>query len=539
MRSPALALAWQVWGRHRLGLAVVLLSLLACAGLVQVLPAGTLQPWHAALSSLYFGCALIYLASALAFGFESRVEARESGFPARMFTLPVRTSVLVAWPMFQAVATLALLWAAWAYFVLRPWGIEFPVAMTAALAGALAAVLQALLWVPFGLPWARTTLGLLVVPLLLLAPQIGTSYGATEAGLVGFFATLIPLAYVTALAGVSRARRGEVPDWLWVFQPLRRAAFRPAGQSQSFSTPAQAQLWFEKRRHLLYFPLSVGCLAAFHLAVILWVEPTQEGKIKLGSNFLSFPPVLACFLGCFLGRVGTSAGNPYPLSAFTACRPVTSGALVAAKLKVAALGTLLAWGIVLLAASVWCLGTEASAKLPKLWNLLLQQYPGWKVCAALVLATTCLLVLTWKLLVDNLWIGFTGRPWVFRGSLAAYGLGLWLAAVLITQGIDHPDVAKRLRSALSWWAGAAVVLKLLVAALALRQLVRRRLLEVPTLVKLLGTWLIAAATLFCLAYAVLPADEVSVPLLAFAIVLCLPLARLSAAPLALAWNRHR
>jgi hypothetical protein len=84
-----------------------------------------------------------------------------------------------------------------------------------------------------------------------------------------------------------------------------------------------------------------------------------------------------------------------------------------------------------------------------------------------------------------------------------------------------------------------VLLKLTAAAVVLRALVRRGLLEARTLAKLLGLWLLLVGGLFALAYLVIPAGAVPAVLLACGVVLSLPLARVAAAPLALAWNRHR
>ena len=44
-----------------------------------------------------------------------------SGYPRRMFSLPVPARTLVIWPMLYGSATVALLWVATAYLVYRPW----------------------------------------------------------------------------------------------------------------------------------------------------------------------------------------------------------------------------------------------------------------------------------------------------------------------------------------------------------------------------------------------------------------------------------
>lgn len=440
--------------------------------------------------------------------------------------------------MLQGMGAVALLWMAWACFVLRPAGIEVSLGATALLAAAFVAVLQALLWSPFGLPWVRVVLAVVLLPLLALAPQLGPALGVKESVLVGLYAALIPLAGATAYAGVSRARHGQAADWRGLFRVLRTADRWPSRRQAPFASPARAQSWFERRRHLIPFPLAVGALAGLWLALLLWADvhvQQLDSRFFWGLPLLFSPPILAPFFGCFLGRTGTSAGNPYLLSSFTATRPVQGTALVAAKLKVAVLATLAAWAIVLLAASVWLASYESFWNL---WNDLRQAYPFWRVAAITLLAAGGPVFLTWRLLVDNLWIGLTGRAWIVRGSLLACGLGL-TSAGLLAQLLSDPGLRDRLWVALPWWAGGAAFLKLLAAACVGRALLRRGLIRPQTLAKLLALWLLAAAGVFVLACAAIPPGSAPVSLLAFGAVLCVPMARLAAAPLALAWNRHR
>ncbi len=542
MHSPTLALAWQLWGRHRRGLAVVLLYLVATAVVFNALPAGALEPRHGALMSIQFVIGLIYAAAVFAYGFESQLDARESGFPARLFTLPVRTGALVGGPMLQGTAAVALLWLAWAYFVLRPAGVEVALGSTVLLAAAFVTVLQALLWSPFGLPWVRVVLAILLLPLLAVSPTLGPALGLSETALLGLYAALIPLAALTAFAGVSRARHGEVPDWRALFRASQPAADRPSRRRAPFATPARAQLWFERRRHLLPFPLAVGGFTVLHLTVILGFEaPPAElnNRFLLGLNFFLFPLILAPFFGCVLGRLGTAAGNPYALSSFTAVRPVRGTTLVAAKLRVAALLTLAAWAIVLPAATVWFVDSGSYEKFRQLGRYFLQEYGPWRATATAVLAVIVPPLLTWRLLVDNLWLGLTGRAWAVWVSLVACGLGLTVLLTLYTALGEHRDFAHRLWVELPWWAGGAVLVKLAAAGGLGRALVRRRLAAPRGLAKVLALWLLAAAGLFVLLYGAVPEGAAPVSLLAFGAALGVPLVRLAAAPLALAWNRHR
>src|SRR5262249_32285207 len=106
MRTPALALSRQLWHRHRRGLGAALACWAACAVLVAVLPGvgGDRGPL-AGLGGVLLPVTLCYLLPVFAYGSDGLpIEARESSFPARQFTLPVRTAALVGWPMLSGCA---------------------------------------------------------------------------------------------------------------------------------------------------------------------------------------------------------------------------------------------------------------------------------------------------------------------------------------------------------------------------------------------------------------------------------------------------
>jgi hypothetical protein len=541
MHSPNVALAWQVWGRHRRGLAVVLLYLLTTAIVFNVLPAGTLEAQHGTLASIQFVIGLIYVAAVFAYGFETQLEAPQSGFPARQFTLPVRTAVLVGAPMLQGVALVALLWLAWDRFVLWPAGIEVPLLSTGLLAAAFVAVLQALLWSPFGLPWVRVVVAVVVLPLLALSPQFAPLLGLNATLLIVIYAVLIPLAALIAFVGVSRARHGEAANWSGLFRRGRSLARRPWSRAP-FSSPERAQLWYECRRSLLPFPLAVAAFAVLYLAVVLGIEraPYELGQcIGLGLNLISFPLLGAMVMGGFLGHTGTLPQARYFLSSFTATRPLSVTALVAAKVKAAAPAALAAWAITWAALALWFLGSGSYEALLKTGTELFRPYPAWRVWATVLLAIIVPPLLTWRLLVENMWISLTGRPWLLRGAGVVCGLAMTLVALIVGRLMNDPQLAHELWVALPWWAGAAVLVKLLAAAWMARRLLRRGLVGPRTLAKFAAVWLLAAVGLFTLVRAAVLTDVVPVSLLASAVVLGLPLVRLGAAPLALAWNRHR
>jgi hypothetical protein len=103
----------------------------------------------------------------------------------------------------------------------------------------------------------------------------------------------------------------------------------------------------------------------------------------------------------------------------------------------------------------------------------------------------------------------------------------------------HPETHEPLLR-LAWWAApAAVVLKLLLAGVALRALYLRRLVTPRVLAGGLAAWPVLAVALFGALAWLVPPGLASRSALALAAVLLVPLARPALAPLALEWDRHR
>jgi hypothetical protein len=563
MRSPIVALTWQHWWRHRLGLAVVLLALVGAAVLFQALPRDRLSPMHGYVCSLWFVVALVYVAAVFTFGFECNLEGRESGFPARLFTLPVRTGVLVGWPMLQGVTAVTLLWVAWAALVLQPTGIDLAWWLQTLLPAACVAVLQALAWLPFGVAWLRVTVAVLLLPFLLLLPQIRPLLNLSEEALVCLYAALIPLGFATAWVGVARARRGDTPAWLApVLALLSRSERRPLRQRPPFASAARAQLWYEWRRQGLPFPLTVACFVALFLLPCVLNGLNPRAAARVVEFFLYLPLLLAPFVGFALCRPGPSTRHPYPLTSFAATRPVPTAALVMAKVKMIALAALSAWVVVVLVVGVWLLCTGATAEFVDWWRRLLPRAPAWHGWVTAPLALLGMTLLTWRLLTDHLVLGLSGRAWVFLSGMMAYFAGLWLGLIWFGWATRDEERAAAVRAALPWVAGAAVVLKLLAAAWVWRRMLRREMVKPAALAKAAAAWAVAVAGVFLLLFASAPwfdvwyidRDELLpvfgeirrlwptdclVPWLACVAVLLVPLVRLSAAPLTLAWNRTR
>jgi hypothetical protein len=541
MHSPAVALAWEFWWRHRWGLAGVAAVVAGFAAACAVAP---FAPNIASVHSIWFILGLCYCITVFAYGFDGRLESAESGFPPRHFVLPVRTWSLVAWPMLQATTVTAILWLAWNHLVLRPSGIDMPF-WWKVMVPALAATCQAIVWLPFGLPSVRILVAIVVLGGLLRAPAFlelaGDEYAEPETQnriLSIFSAILMPLAFVVAWAGVTLARRGDTPDWSHLLR-ANGSDRRAARERRPFTSPMRAQIWYDWRsRGRLYLVTVVLSIAAW-MALGLILERNTDRLVGYGFVYLATSMVLATFWGTLIGTSGESVRKATGLSAFLATRPMSNSDLVVAKVWTAGIISALGWLISVFAFVGWQIGiggvTDISSKVEAIAAAL-----GPARTAALVaLMTLAPPLLSWRVMAVNLYVGLTSRQWIIvsQGIVASF-IGLQFMYEWTLWGVD-PVRTQRIIDALPWLAGVAIAAKLLLAGWCLRRLHRRGDLSARGLRAIPVAWLAAVAVLFALLMWLVPEGFVPRYGLAFAAVLAVPLARLVLAPLALASNRHR
>jgi len=254
---------------------------------------------------------------------------------------------------------------------------------------------------------------------------------------------------------------------------------------------------------------------------------------------LGVPVLFAGMAGTVVGKHNPWVRDYYGVPSFTATRPMTTAGLVAAILRAAVRTTLLTWAIVVAMTAAAVTLSGAAAPLGELGERWLAARPAAEVAATLTAAAVLLLVLTWKQLVENLLIGLTGREWVikgymFFGATAASGVavaGLWL--------LVHPEHYGTAKEWLPRILAALVALKLTAAAAVAAGLRRKRLVADRTLAAVAGIWSAVVAVLGGTLVWVVPADWAAGPTIVMTVALMVPLARVSALPLALDWNRHR
>jgi hypothetical protein len=439
------------------------------------------------------------------------------------------------------MAAMALFWIGANGLILLP--CKLVPTMTwwpALLCAAAMACFQAISWTLAGSPLLRLVVALGVLPGWVLACVLycyshGISVTVSELSLI--LCGVILAAYGVSVVGVSRGRRGEALGWAWVRQALERAVTGWPRRRRLFRTPARAQAWLEWRQKGLLLPFFVGCFILFLLAVA-GLEMSRAEVIRVFLAFLSLPLLVAFFVG--FGTAKTSFwARELGLSSFAATRPLSSSALVAAKLRTAARSTVATWALILLLASCWVVLSGNAGLVQDLWDVFILEYRPVRAWVIPPLALAGAVALTWMQLVAGLVLGLTGRPWVVNGAVSVYLALATAGACLGIWTYFHPDFYDTFLAVLWWLAGSAALAKALAALWAVRAACRESLLEARTFAWLLGVWVAGAACLVSLTCLLFGGRQLPVALIALGSVLTLPLARLVAAPLALAWNRHR
>lgn len=544
MRTPAAATAWEFGRRHRAGLIGLAGYFLFMATIKALALGGQRVQFESAeaFAIVVMGpltATFTYLLVVFTYGFDRDFSARESIYPARKFTLPVTNAALVGWPMLYGSVAMMILWLATRLLGAWPSDVDVPVIWPALLAAALLAWAQALTWMPYplrGLRVAATVAWLVTFDTIVL---IALQYKVREPIMLAILAPQVPLAYGVARFAVGRARRGDTPDWGGVLAGLERVAELVRGRRGPFTSAERAQAWLEWRRHGWTLPGWIAILLPFELA-LLWAAGDSAALVFLILlGVLITPPFMAAFTAAATARANPELRDSYGLSPFEAARPLSSAALIAAKLKAMLWSTAATWVLVLVAippALAWS-GTWPVALLKARQAVEFMGMARTVVLVLLVLAAC--IGATWKQLVQALCIGLTGRARLIKGVV--------IAAVVVFCGLgplgqwiyDNSGVQRAIWDALPLIFALLVCAKMAGAIWVATRLHRGRVLSDRALVAGAACWCAAVLALYGTLAWFLATPFFPRYVLMLIAILFVPLARLAAAPLALAWNRHR
>jgi hypothetical protein len=251
------------------------------------------------------------------------------------------------------------------------------------------------------------------------------------------------------------------------------------------------------------------------------------------------PPFMAAFVAAAVSKSNPDGSDAYGLTPFTATRPLSSVSLIVAKLKATIWSAVAAWMLVIVAIPI---GVRLSGTLPLVieWMHRLVEIAGRPraiVFALLVLVG--LVASTWKQLVKSLYIGMSGREWLVKTSVFV-ALAFLSVIVPVAHWVFHSRILMAmLWNTLPWILAVLVCVKLSAAVWIAMRLHDSRLLSDRAILIGAICWDVAVFALFALFVWLVPSLLFRGYFLALVAILAVPLVRVSAAPLALAWNRHR
>jgi hypothetical protein len=552
LRSPASAIAWQLWRRNRWAalctLAALPLSLLLNGlmfGLFPDVPESVRV--IECFAALFSFVAVFWICSHT----DHDAQGKHLGYPAHMYTLPARTATLVNWPIVFGLAATLSLYFSWATVIQWHWGLTVPWATLCWHALVLAAMLlslQALGWSLPRSPWIRGALVIAIMTGLgavaILVPELDFDpLGQTGWMLVLSFWLL--LAYVGAFTGVARDRRGEGHGWtarLW-----QRFLDAMPQRTGDFTSPARAQFWFEWHRRGLFSSCLLGILMAGSLCFIPLSAALPLDPVAMALNGVTLPiMVLSVALG-----TGASLAKSDPwmreksFHPFNALRPITTGEIVVAKMKAAALITLLGWTLFFILAvpgfnlAHWIQSWRGGGLGLPSWTEFWPLHPmSWRLATHPVMLLTAM-GSTWLAMIGSMALGLTGRTrtivfwsWVGMGKLVSLALvTVWL--------FNHPAHWPAFLGVLPWITGLIALVNLCLAARNFLKVHRHGLHTPLSFWSLAAIWLTLAAALSASAWLFWSVMEWPWPLVAFLAVLLMPGGELAACSINLASNRHR
>jgi hypothetical protein len=545
MRSPAIAIAWEFRRRHRWGLAalagyLLILAAIKLAVVASGQPVRLSSPQSLALVIVVpITTTFMYLLAMFSYGLAGDLAARQSMYPARMFTLPVTAGALAGWPMLYGTVAMVILWVAARLLVAWPSGFDVPTIWPALLAASLLSWTQALTWMPYGLPGLRVIVTVLWLAAIDAIVLVALDYQAREPLMLAILAPHVPLAYLAARVAVTRARRGDVPDWRGTLALIAQTSAILSNRRGRFSSAAAAQSWLEWRGHGRALPALVGILLPFELGLLFVIGETPALVFSTLAAVLLTPPAMAGFVAATVSTSNPDARDSSGVPPFLATRPLSTAALIAAKLQATVWSTLAGWLLVLAAIP---LALVLSGSAPLVIERARQFRDAVGTPRALVIAglgCAGLIAWTWQQLVQSLYIGLTGREWLIKASVFVTLSFFALLGPLLYWISSHSGVERALYDAAVWIVAILVIIKMSAAAWIATRLFDSRLVTDRTLVTGAACWCVAVLALYGVLVWFVDTPFVPRYFLGLVAILAIPLARVSAAPLALAWNRHR
>lgn len=460
-------------------------------------------------------------------------------FAPRTFSLPVATSTLVAWRMLPSmvlvfVETLLSLSALNLVF-----GLDWPVWGPALVAPVALAMVQSAVWFSEKSILSPFIVGAVAVVISL---WFKSRYGAIFAQPQHVWSTVTPaevltllaftvISYFVGIVGVSRNRSGESLASFNLVAWMEQVFARPFQDSrQSARSAIEAQYWSEWTKKGMLLPAVVCFALLFGMGIWLFFNRNPAELVEgfvVGGGLLSAMGLVG---GLIAGNCGRNDTKP-EMGQFLATRPLSNRALARIILRVAARSVVICWliwvavfgvvvGVLVLTGNRDRLAMIGSANW---WSMHWWYVPATLLGCWIVVATVASAYLS-------------GRP-ILLAKIVSALLAFYVAVMLSAKLLDWNSrfVVTIVLLTITGLALVVIAVWLMIAAL------RRSVLSAAEVCSAGFVWagLSVVAVFECLRQPLQsPGTQLGTAILlvgiaAFAVV---PFA---AAPLSIAWNRHR
>ena len=277
------------------------------------------------------------------------------------------------------------------------------------------------------------------------------------------------------------------------------------------------------------------------LALMAVNEADRTTAARLGRvGIVVLPVIMAAVLAARGARRGKACllAKRYEASPFFAARPMTDRTLSRPS-SMAAVSSLLAWALSLSLPAIWLMAPGNYARLADACRTN-ARHAGLEVgisrdCGDRHSADLHLEAVAARHVRRTL------RP-CLGGAVYGYVYGGLFPTILVFGGLAlfwMPEYRPYAWRMAPWLVAAALAVKAILAPLAWRALVHRRIVPSGTLQKWLAFWCAAVAALTGLIVGIAPAGAISFGGALSGAIFLVPFNRLAVAPLAWNWNRHR
>lgn len=569
MNGPITALSWEIWRRNRRAIRIIA-AILLCSWLFNLFFAGEFRATEPkAHGLLTINCLLTLAVITLVFSVFNYTEIspqREwTGFPYRLFALPVSSLTLIAVPMVLSISAVEVVYFISLKLLFSDSQMPRP-EWIAVLLGAYMVYYQTILWTLAGFRTLRIiVLGLIGTSFIGVAflpgfAQYVSSPWLSEKILIAIFSGLAVAAFTAAWISIVRQRYGGGKRRSWLKYLVERIIDALPRRKQDFRSASSAQLWFEWRRAGIFLPACMAALLVLVIGPLSWSLRNDEGSATwILAWTLAMPMILAFPLGKGFSRADFLS-NGMSVPAFISTRPLAGGEIIIVKMKAAALSAGFSWLLVLAFLSLWL---PLWANLAPLMTIrigfwMVYGHSVWAEYAISALFIAACMFVTWKFLIGGMWVGLSGNRKLFLATEAVYYLLPLLGLIGLTILLNHDQAVRawatedpdRVLAILEWLAAVAVIVKFWLAAYNWRNLARARA-RAYLLLWTGATLLVVILAILVWAHGVLdfvlmnlmdfrPLDVYRLRnLLVLLALLIVPFARIGCAPAALAKNRHR